>query len=214
MCKERNAINHLFASFDQNLPILDTRPSFPFSLVIKFCNHCGHPVVLRIPEGDGVFRHVCTKCAHIQYQNPRIIVGCIAEFDQKILLCRRAIEPRHGFWTLPAGFMENGESTAAGAARESFEEACAKVVINAPFALVSIAPINQVHLFYRAHLPLPEFSAGEESLAVGLFSEQQIPWDELAFSSVRFCLEHYFADRQLGQYGFHETELLPQETSY
>jgi ADP-ribose pyrophosphatase YjhB (NUDIX family) len=182
--------------------------------MIKFCNHCGQPIALRIPEGDGILRHVCTACDHIQYQNPRIIVGCIAEFEQKILLCRRAIEPRHGFWTLPAGFMENGESTAAGAARESLEEACAKVVIDAPFALVSIAAINQVHLFYRAHLPNSVFAAGTESLAVGLFGENQIPWNELAFTSVRFCLERYFADRQHGQYGFHETELLPQESSY
>lgn len=146
---------------------------------------------------------------HIQYQNPRLIVGCVAEFEGRILLCKRAIEPRLGYWTLPAGFMENGESTSHGAAREALEEACADITLDAPFALISIAAINQVHLFYRGHLRKPEFAAGEESLAVDLFAEHEIPWDELAFLSIRYCLERYLADRKSGSFAFHETELVP-----
>mgnify|MGYP000040531505 CR=1 FL=1 len=177
--------------------------------MIKFCNHCGTPVNHTIPAGDSLPRHVCPQCHHIQYQNPRVILGCVVEYDQKILLCRRAIEPRHGFWTLPAGFMENGESTQQGAARESLEEACAHVVIDAPFALISIAHIDQVHLFYRGHLDTPIYSAGEESLEVKLFDAEEIPWLELAFTSVRYCLERYLEDRGQGVFDFHETTLLP-----
>ena len=135
-----------------------------------------------------------------------MIVGCIAEFQDKILLCQRAIEPQYGFWTLPAGFMENGESTAQGAAREALEEACALINIDAPFALISIAHINQVHIFYRGRMASGDFAAGDESLAVNLFEIDEIPWEHLAFSSVRYCLEKYIADRSSGIYNFHETE--------
>lgn len=137
------------------------------------------------------------------------MVGCVAEWEDKILLCRRAIEPRHGYWTLPAGFMENGETTAQAAIRETHEEAGARILIDAPFALVSIAHINQVHLFYRGRMSSPDYAAGEESLEVALFDPSQIPWEDLAFRSVSLCLERYLADRQGGQYGFHETELAP-----
>ena len=136
-----------------------------------------------------------------------MIVGCIAEFEDKILLCQRAIEPQYGFWTLPAGFMENGETTAQGAAREALEEACASIRIDAPFALISIAHINQVHLFYRGRMSTGAFASGDESLAVNLYAINEIPWEQLAFSSVRFCLEKYIADRSTGIYNFHETEL-------
>ena len=139
-----------------------------------------------------------------------MILGCIAEYDEKILLCRRAIEPRLGFWTLPAGFMENAESTQEGARRETREEAGAEVVIDAPFALVSIAHINQVHFFYRGHLVSPTYSAGEESLAVELFPYREIPWTQLAFPSVTFCIERYLSDRASGMFGFHETALSPR----
>jgi ADP-ribose pyrophosphatase YjhB (NUDIX family) len=176
--------------------------------VIQYCNHCGERVVFAVPAGDSLPRHVCLACQHIQYQNPRLILGCVVEFDQQILLCRRAIEPRYGFWTLPAGFMENGETTRQGSMRETLEEAGANAVIDAPFAMVSIAHINQVHLYYRAHLNSAEFSAGEESLEVAFFSEEEIPWDELAFTSVKFCLERYFEDRTKHQFGFHDTHLL------
>lgn len=184
-------------------------PIDAFSPVIKFCTQCASPVSLRVPAGDTLPRHVCNQCGHIHYENPRIVVGCIATWEDQILLCRRAIEPRHGFWTLPAGFMENGETTAEAAARETLEEACAEVVIGAPFAMVNVAHINQVHLFYRGHLPAPEFGAGEESLETALFAEHAIPWDEIAFRSVSLCLKRFLEDRAKGHYGFHTADLAP-----
>lgn len=177
--------------------------------MIKHCNQCGNPVAYRIPEGDNLPRALCPACGHIQYENPRLIVGCVAEHAERILLCKRAIEPAYGLWTLPAGFMENGETALAGAVRETVEEAGAHVTDLAPFALVNIAHINQVHLFYRGHLPTGEHAAGEESLEVRLFEIPDIPWEMLAFRSVRYCLERYLADRQSGRFGFHETHLPP-----
>lgn len=176
---------------------------------IKFCQLCGAPVAFRIPDGDSLPRHVCQSCGNIHYENPRVVVGCVAEFEGRILLCRRAIEPRTGFWTLPAGFMENGETTSQGAARETEEEAGALVNIDAAFALFSIAHIHQVHLFYRGHLTSASYQAGVESLEVGLFLPDNIPWDALAFRSVKLCLEHYLADQKRGTFGFHESALLP-----
>lgn len=177
--------------------------------MIQYCTRCGSNVSFVIPSGDSLPRHVCNACGHIHYENPRLVVGCVAEWEDRILLCRRAIEPRHGFWTLPAGFMENGETTAQAAMRETHEEAGALIVIDAPFALISIAHINQVHLFYRGRLTSPDYAAGDESLEVALLHPEQIPWDDLAFRSVSLCLEHYLADRAHGRYGFHETALAP-----
>ncbi|MDR2188643.1 MAG: NUDIX hydrolase [Azonexus sp.] len=174
---------------------------------MNYCPRCGASVSFLIPAGDNLPRHVCPACAYIQYQNPRLVVGCVVEHEGRILLCQRAIEPRKGFWTLPAGFMENGESTAAAAIRETLEEAGARIVIDAPFALVSVTPINQVHLFYRGRLAAPDYAAGEESLAVALFAPADIPWSEISFRSVGLCLERYLADRQQGHYAFHEAEL-------
>lgn len=174
---------------------------------MNFCTQCGAKVELRIPEGDSHLRHVCPQCGEIHYLNPKLVVGCIAEWDDRILLCRRAIEPCYGLWTLPAGFMENGESTAQAALRETLEEACARVTIEQLFALVNIPHISQVHLFYRGRLLDEAFGAGEESLETMLFSESQIPWEQLAFSSVKHCLQNYFRDRRIGRFGFHETAL-------
>ena len=176
---------------------------------MNYCTKCGAEVVLRVPEGDSRPRHVCPRCGEIHYLNPRLVIGCIAEWDERILLCRRAIEPRCGLWTLPAGFMENGESTAQAALRETAEEACARVAIEQLFALVSIPHIDQVHLFYRARLLDAGFGAGEESLETMLFDETSLPWDQLAFPSVAFCLEAYFRDRRAGAFGFHESTLPP-----
>ncbi len=176
---------------------------------MNYCTQCGAKVELRIPEGDTHLRHVCGKCGEIHYLNPKLVIGCIAEWNGDILLCRRAIEPRHGFWTLPAGFMENGESTIEAASRETREEACAQVMIEGLFALVNIPHISQVHLFYRAKLLDKEFGAGEESLETALFSEEAIPWDDLAFRSVALCLRAYFDDRRKGHFQFHENSLLP-----
>lgn len=177
--------------------------------MIQFCNHCGASVSFLVPSGDSLPRHVCPSCGHIQYENPRVVVGSVVEWAGKILLCRRAIEPRHGFWTLPAGFMENGETTAEGAIRETLEEAGATIVVDAPFVLVNIAHINQVHLFYRGRLLEESYAAGEESLEVALVSPEEIPWQDLAFRSVELCLKRYLADREAGKFGFHESNLLP-----
>ncbi len=177
---------------------------------MKYCNECGAPVSLRIPEGDNLPRHVCERCHTIHYLNPKLVVGCIAEWDDRILLCRRAIEPRYGLWTLPAGFMENGESTAQAAVRETLEEACARVEIGELFSLVNVPYISQVHLFYRAQLVENDFAPGIESLETALFSEADIPWQEIAFRSVTLALKAYFADRVARRFGFHEDDLLPE----
>ncbi len=175
---------------------------------MKYCNQCAAMLELRIPEGDTLPRHVCPGCGTIHYLNPKLVVGCLVQSEGKILLCRRAIEPRLGLWTLPAGFMENGETVKQAALRETFEEACAKVEIDALFALVSIPSIDQVHVFYRASLAGTSFAPGTESLETRLFAEADIPWDELAFRSVARCLELYFADRRAGRFTVHETALL------
>ena len=176
---------------------------------MKYCSDCGAPVEFRIPPDETLPRHVCPQCNAIHYLNPKLVIGCVAEHQGRILLCRRAIEPRSGLWTLPAGFMENGESTAQAAARETAEEACAVVAIDALFALVSMPHIDQVHLFYRARLPEPVHSPGPESLETMLLAEEDIPWQAMAFRSVTFCLQRYFADRQAGHFGLHETVMGP-----
>ena len=177
--------------------------------MIRYCNRCGADVAFIVPAGDSLPRHVCGACGHIHYENPRLIVGCVATWEERILICRRAIEPRLGYWTLPAGFMENGETTAQAASRETLEEAGARIIIDAPFVMVSIAHINQVHLFYRGKLTAPEYLGGEESLEVALVCAEDIPWQEIAFRSVTFCLQHYLYDRAKAQFGFHETSLAP-----
>jgi ADP-ribose pyrophosphatase YjhB (NUDIX family) len=170
---------------------------------MNYCSHCGAPVELRVPEGDTVPRHVCTSCGTIHYENPKMVVGCIPEWEDRILLCRRAIEPRRGLWTLPAGFMENAETTAEGAQRETLEEANARVEIHGLYALFNIPHINQVYMLFRARLLDLDFSAGAESLETRLFTEDEIPWDEIAFITVRRTLRHYFDDRRRGEFQFH-----------
>lgn len=176
---------------------------------INFCSACGAPVTVTIPEGDTAKRHVCTQCGTIHYQNPKMVVGCIAEWEGRILLCRRAIEPRHGLWTLPAGFMENDETTAEAAARETQEEACAAVAIERLFALVNIPHIQQVHMFYAGRLVDGRHGAGSESLEARLFDEVDIPWEEMAFRSVSFALRAWLDDRRQGVFGLHTTDLGP-----
>lgn len=176
---------------------------------MNFCSHCGASLSFRIPPGDSLPRFICDQCGTIHYQNPRMVIGCIPEWEDKILLCRRAIEPRHGFWTLPAGFMENGETTAEAAARETLEEASARVEIGAAFSMFSLPHINQVHLLFRARLLDLDYAAGSESLEVELFREADISWDTLAFSSVRTTLRHFYADRHTGNYAFHVGTILP-----
>jgi ADP-ribose pyrophosphatase YjhB (NUDIX family) len=151
---------------------------------------------------------VCDQCGEIHYQNPRLIVGTVPEFEGRILLCRRAIEPRYGYWTLPAGFMENDETAAQAAARETLEEAGARVELGAPFSLISVPHVNQVHLFYRARVLGLEFKPGEESLEVALWEEAKIPWKEIAFRTVGLTLKRWFADRGRGRFEFHAEDLL------
>ena len=172
---------------------------------MKFCSNCGAPVALKVPPGDNLPRHVCDACETIHYQNPRMVVGCIAEWEDRILLCRRAIEPRHGLWTVPAGYMENGETTVEGAARETLEEANARVEVGPLYALFNIPHISQVYMLFRARMLDTDFSAGAETLEARLFAEGEIPWDEIAFATVRQTLNHYFNDRRRGEYKFHMT---------
>ena len=174
---------------------------------MNFCSHCGQPVTLRVPEGDHRPRYVCAACGTIHYQNPRIVAGCVPEHEGRILLCRRAIEPRRGYWTIPAGFMENGETTQDAARRESMEEALADVEIGSLLAVVHVLHANQVHVMFRARLPHPEFGAGAESLESMLCTEEQIPWAEIAFRSVDFALRHYLEDRREGVERHHFTAL-------
>ncbi|MDE0841202.1 MAG: NUDIX hydrolase [Porticoccaceae bacterium] len=165
---------------------------------MKYCSNCGNAVVQEIPLGDNRQRYVCHSCDFIHYQNPRVIVGVLPVYEEKILLCRRAIEPRLGLWTLPAGFLENGESTLEGALRECYEESYATVVEPHLYALFDIPQIHQVYVFYRAKMQRPEYAVSSESSEVALFSEDQIPWDELAFPVVERTLLHFLEDRKAG----------------
>ena len=176
---------------------------------MKFCSQCGAPVVLRIPAGDNRPRHVCIACDAIHYQNPKIVAGCIPEWQDRILLCRRAIEPRYGLWTLPAGFMENSESAVAAAAREAQEEANAIVENLTLYGLYSLLHVSQVYLMFRGSLKDGYASPGEESLEVRLFAEDEIPWEKLAFTVVHETLRQYFAERRAGAFRLHVGDILP-----
>ena len=183
---------------------------------MKFCSECAHPVVLTIPPDDNRARHVCTHCGVIHYQNPKLVVGSIPVWDlagdTRVLLCRRAIEPRLGYWTLPAGFMENAETTSAAAARETAEEAGARIEMHELFSMLNVPHVNQVHLFYRATLLDLDFAAGIESLEVALFREADIPWDEIAFPTIHDTLRYFFADMQKVRagagFGFHAEDIV------
>jgi ADP-ribose pyrophosphatase YjhB (NUDIX family) len=167
---------------------------------MKFCSNCGNQVTLQIPEGDNRLRFVCNHCNTVHYQNPLVIVGVVPEYKQNILLCKRAIEPQKGRWTLPAGFLENDESTLDGALRECFEEANAKVIDPTLYALYDIPYINQVYVFYRAQLKNEQFGPSLESTEVALFNEEDIPWDELAFPVVKAVLKRFLSDRNNNHY--------------
>lgn len=165
---------------------------------MKFCSSCGANVSLRIPEGDNRERFVCESCATIHYQNPKIVAGCIPEWEGRILLCRRAIEPRYGLWTLPAGFMENGETTEEAAMRETWEEAGARVAIDSLYSLFSIPHISQVYMLFRGELKDGIYEAGTESLECELFGERSLPWDALAFPVIKETLIRYYRDKKTG----------------
>ena len=160
-----------------------------------------------MPPGDSLPRDVCDACGEIHYQNPKLVVGAVAEHAGRILLCRRAIEPRYGYWTLPAGFMENDETAGEAAIRETLEEAGARIALEAPFSLISVPRVNQVHLFYRARVLDLDFRPGEESLEVALVEEPSVPWKEIAFRTVGITLRRWFADRVHGRFGFHAEDI-------
>ena len=174
---------------------------------MKFCPSCGAPVVQRVPPGDSLPRDVCDACGIVHYLNPKMVVGTVPEWEGRVLLCRRAIEPRYGYWTLPAGFMENGETTGEGALRETLEEAGARVELLAAFSMISVPYVNQIHVFYRARLRDLEFKPGVESLEVALFEETRVPWKDIAFRTVGLTLKHWFADRASGSFGFHSEDV-------
>lgn len=165
---------------------------------MKYCSHCGQPVAISVPAGDNRQRAVCGACGTIHYVNPKLVVGCVPEHQGQILLCRRAIEPRMGFWTVPAGFMELGETLGEAAVRETFEEALAEVELGRLFAVVDVVQAGQVHVFFEARLSRPGYGAGSETLETRLFRPDDIPWPELAFQSVRIALEQYLENGRSG----------------
>ena len=173
---------------------------------MNFCNQCGAKVEFRIPPGDHLPRHICDACGTIHYLNPRLVVGCVPEHEGRILLCRRAIEPRRGFWTVPAGFMENGETLQQAAARESYEEALARVEIGSLLSIVHVLHAQQVHVFFRAGMTEPTYGVGAESLETVLLEPEEIPWADIAFRSVDFALHRYLEDRAAGREGHYFAE--------
>lgn len=182
---------------------------------MNFCSHCGAPVSLKIPAGDNLPRHVCEQCGTIHYQNPKVVVGALVEWEDSILMCRRAIEPRYGFWTLPAGFMENNETTEEAAQRETREEAGAQIALGPMFTYVDLPHISQIHIIYRARLLSLDFHPGEESLEARLIHEADIPWADLAFRSIEYSLKCYFTDRRRGSFDLHTTSLaIPTPGTY
>jgi len=175
---------------------------------IKHCRNCGTSVVYRIPDdGDTKARAICTACTTVHYENPLNVVGTVPVWGDKVLLCKRNIEPRWGKWTLPAGFMELNETVAEGAARETVEESGAEFELEGLFTLVNVARVGQVHLFYRARLLSDRFKPGFETIEARLFAEDEIPWDEIAFRTVKETLEHYFADRRAGSFSIHAIDI-------
>jgi ADP-ribose pyrophosphatase YjhB (NUDIX family) len=175
---------------------------------IKHCRACGNPTHYRVPADDNRERAVCGQCGEIHYENPCNVVGTVPVWEDRVLLCRRNIEPRRGFWTLPAGFLEMGESTAEGALRETDEEAGARIELEGLFTVLNVVRVGQVHFFYRARLQDTVFAPGPETIEAQLFREHEIPWDEIAFRTVRDTLRHYFEDCRRGVFGVHVGDIV------
>jgi ADP-ribose pyrophosphatase YjhB (NUDIX family) len=169
---------------------------------MNFCSQCGESVVLKVPADDDRPRYICPSCGVIHYQNPKLVVGCIPVWEDRILMCRRGIEPRKGYWTLPAGFLENGETAAAGARRETLEETGSIVAGVTPYLMVDIVHIHQIYLMYRSRLLAPDFHPTRESAEVKLLGEADIPWKDLAFKVIEKTLRYYFQDRPSGRFAF------------
>ncbi len=181
---------------------------------MNFCSHCGETVILKIPEDDNRQRYVCLSCEMIHYQNPKVVTGCLPVWEDKILLCKRAIKPRYGLWTLPAGFMELGETTVEAAARETMEEANARVNIQGLYVVINLPQVDQVFMMFRSQLLDLDFAPGEESLAVELYTKQDIPWDSLAFGTIRQTLDFFFEDQQTGDYPLHVGDIVKHGDNY
>jgi ADP-ribose pyrophosphatase YjhB (NUDIX family) len=180
---------------------------FPAPRRTLFCGQCGTSLNRRVPEGDNRERDVCDHCGAIHYQNPRMVVGTVPVWEGRVLLCRRAIEPRYNTWTLPAGFMELNESTAQGAARETLEESGAQIKLGPLFTVIDVPQIDQVHIFYLAQALGPELDPGPESLEARYYDESDIPWDDISFRTVSTTLKQYFDDRRRGSMGCHQLTL-------
>jgi ADP-ribose pyrophosphatase YjhB (NUDIX family) len=174
---------------------------------MNFCSECGAEVEFRIPEADNRHRHVCTRCRTIHYRNPKIVTGCIVEWDDRILLCKRAIEPRYGMWTLPAGYMETGETTVQAATRETLEEANARVEVQDLYMVINLPYVDQVYMMYRSRLLDGQYSSGQESLEVRLYRKQDIPWDMLAFPAIQETLKYYYQDQDTGVFRIRTGEI-------
>ena len=181
---------------------------------MKYCSQCGAEVVYKQPLDDTHHRFVCMSCETIHYQNPKIVSGCIPVWDNKVLLCKRSIEPRYGYWTLPAGFMELGETNYQAALRETAEEANARVEIIDLFSVFNLPHVDQVYMMFRSQLLDLDFSPGDESLEVKLFEESEIPWNEIAFTTISHTLKFYFEDRRAGQFRLHTGDIVKQEGKY
>jgi ADP-ribose pyrophosphatase YjhB (NUDIX family) len=178
---------------------------------MKFCSQCGHAIRIEVPVDDDRPRHVCSSCGAIHYQNPRLVVGCIPIWEDRILMCRRDIQPRKGYWTLPAGFLENGETAADGARRETLEETGTRVVELAPYLMVDIVHINQIYLMFRSRLLAPDFHPTRESSEVKLVEAGDIPWEDIAFKVIEKTLQHYLKDRPSGNFAFRTDKIHKRE---
>lgn len=174
---------------------------------MKFCSACGNTVEFRIPEGDHAPRHVCPRCGTVHYENPKIIVGCIPEWEDRILICRRNIEPRLGLWTFPAGFLELGETSGEGAARETREESQAEVEIGELFVVINVPYVSQVYMVHRGRMKTPHHGPTPESSETKLVREDEIPWEQIAFPTIYHSLRFFYADRKAGVQGFHSMDL-------
>ncbi|MBN2062605.1 MAG: NUDIX hydrolase [Deltaproteobacteria bacterium] len=174
---------------------------------MKYCSRCGSELSYRVPEGDDRSRFICDSCGIVHYENPKMVVGCIPEIDDQVLFCRRSILPQYGKWTIPAGYLEKGETVEAGAKRETFEEAGARIKSIKPYGLYNLTFISQVYLIFRGRLVDGNFGAGDESLEVRLFREEEVPWADLAFPVIRETLKFYFRDRLNGVFPFHIAEI-------
>lgn len=183
--------------------VLSVKNTVLKKITMSYCLNCGTKANLAIPKGDNKQRIVCPNCGYIHYENPKIICGSLVVHEEKVLLCRRAIEPRYGYWTLPAGFMEIGETVAEGAARETLEEAEAVVINQSLYCIYNIPQIGQVYMLHRGELQHGVYGVGEESLESALFAEEAIPWEEIAFNSIQKTLKYFFHDRKTGEFPLH-----------